>query len=115
MTLSNLEGARTIEVHGYSGSGTVQLVDFHATKVDPETVRLADATVKMVGKGGKLLCHTEDVDGDGLTDGICQVVVSEMAVALGSTDTQATLHAQTVDGAAIAGSDSINIVKDCSY
>ena len=51
MTLSNPEGARTIEVHGYSGSGTVQLADFDATKVDPETVRLADATVKMVGNG----------------------------------------------------------------
>lgn len=89
--------------------------DFDATTVDPETVRLADATVKMVGKGGKLLCHTADVDGDGLTDLICQVVVSEMAVALGSTDTQATLRAQTSDGTAIAGSDSINIVKDCSY
>ena len=87
--------------------------DFDATGVDPETVRLADAGVKMVGKSGKLLCHTEDVNSDGLSDLICQIVVSDLAVALGTTDTQATLRAQTFDGAAISGTDSVNIVKDC--
>ena len=38
--------------------------DFDATTVDPNTVRLADAQVKIAGKSGKDLCHIEDVDGD---------------------------------------------------
>ncbi len=87
--------------------------DFDATRVDPETVRLADAAVKMVGKSGKHLCHVEDVNGDGLPDLTCQVVVSDMAVDLGITDTQVKLRAQTTDGTLIWGTDSINVVKNC--
>jgi len=87
--------------------------NFDATRVEPETVRVADAGVKLVGKSGKLLCHVEDVNSDGLSDLVCQVLVSDMAVDLGTTDTQATMRAQTVDGTFVRGTDSINVVKAC--
>ena len=39
---------------------------FDATTVDPETVALAGAQVKMADKSGKYLWHEEDVNEDGL-------------------------------------------------
>jgi hypothetical protein len=86
-------------------------VYFDATaQVDPDTVALAGASVKMVGKSGKLLCHDEDVNGDGLHDLVCKVYTAELEIELG--DSTATLEAITWDGTPIRGEDSIQIVQD---
>lgn len=84
--------------------------DFDATTVDPETVRLADAEVKMVGRASKLLCSIEDVDLDGFDDMVCQVVTIDLDLAGG--DIEAILRATTFDGTEIEGSDTVNIVKE---
>ncbi len=86
--------------------------DLDATTVDPDTVRLADAQVKTVGKSGKLLCHTEDVDGDGLADLVCEIAMIDLAASVGTADISATLRATTFDGTDIEGTNSIRIVKD---
>jgi hypothetical protein len=86
-------------------------VDFDATaQVDPDTVALAGASVKMVGKSGRLQCHDEDVNGDGLYDLVCKVYTAELKIELG--DSTATLEAITWDGTPIQGEDNIRIVQD---
>ncbi len=42
--------------------------DFDATTVDPDSLFLSGANVKMAGKIGNFLSHNEDVNGDGLLD-----------------------------------------------
>jgi hypothetical protein len=81
---------------------------FDATTIDPDTICLAGATVKLVGKSQKALCHIEDVNGDGLLDLVCQVLTVDFMVEEGATT--AELVAETYDGLTIKGQDSINIV-----
>jgi hypothetical protein len=83
---------------------------FDATTVDPDTISLAGARVKMVGKSGKYLSHEEDVNGDGLLDLVSQVYTAQFMVEIGGT--VAVLEAATFDGTPIRGEDSINIVPD---
>ena len=83
------------------------------TGVDPDTITLADANVRTVGKGNKLMCHEDDVNSDGLWDLVCQIPTVDLAVELGATDTTADLNGQAYDGTSVAGSDTIRIVKDC--
>ena len=80
------------------------------TEVDPDTLGLAGAAVKMVGKSGKSLCHGEDVSGDGLPDLVCQFETAQFMIEPG--DSIAVLEGETFGGTAIRGEDSINIVPD---
>ncbi|MCK5504657.1 MAG: DUF1566 domain-containing protein [Thermodesulfovibrionia bacterium] len=83
---------------------------FDATTINPETVSLAEARVKMVGKRGKYLCHEEDVDDDGLLDLVCQVNTAQFVVE--TDESFAVLEAETFDGALIYGEDTVLIVPD---
>jgi hypothetical protein len=65
----------------------------------------------MTGKGGKYLCHEEDVNGDGYTDKICQISMDD-ALQIQPGDALAILTAETYSGDSIRGEDSIRIVKD---
>ena len=80
---------------------------FDATTVDPSTVTLADAGVKIRGKG-KLAADEEDVDGDGLLDLVVHIDTSELELTDG--DVVAVLKGETFDGTAIQGSDFVRIV-----
>lgn len=82
--------------------------DFDATSVNPETVSMAGASVKMVGKSGKYLCSTEDVNGDSLVDLVCHVYTAQFMIEEGSSI--AVLEAKTYSGQPIRGEDSIRIV-----
>ncbi len=69
---------------------------------------LAGATVKVVGKSGKTLCHDgEDVNDDGLADFVCQF---EILVDAEPGDSIAVLEGATFDGRPIRGEGSISIV-----
>ena len=68
------------------------------------------ASVKMVGKSDKYLCHQEDVNTDGLNDLVCQVYTVQFMVEVG--ETTAILEAETFDGVKLRGEDTINIVPD---
>ena len=77
-------------------------------EIDPETISLAGASVKMVGKSSKYLCHSEDVNSDGLLDLMCQVETVGFIIEPG--DSTAVLEAATYGGTPVRGEDAIQIV-----
>ena len=83
---------------------------FDATTVDPDTISLAGARIKMVGKSGKYLAHEEDINGDGLIDLVCQVETAQFMIEVG--ESVAVLEAETYEGILIRGEDTVRIVPD---
>jgi hypothetical protein len=99
----NLGSVGVIPVAIFSTAG------FDATTIDPFSVDLNGATVKIVGnKNLKPLCNPEDVDGDGLVDLVCKVYTVDFIVEPG--ESVAELHGMTVGGEEIIGQDFIRIV-----
>jgi hypothetical protein len=96
----NLKSGGTVSV------AILSTVSFDARTVDPSTVTLAGATVKVKGQGDPMI-SVQDVNGDGLLDLVVRVNIDELQ--LGSTDTQATLTGQTFDGQSIRGVDSVKL------
>ena len=80
---------------------------FDATTVNPITITLAEALVKLKGNGTPMASF-QDVNGDGRLDLVVQV--NTTALELSTGDTQATLTGQTFDGKSITGIDSVRIV-----
>ncbi|HET8946009.1 MAG TPA: hypothetical protein VFQ07_03430, partial [Candidatus Polarisedimenticolia bacterium] len=81
--------------------------EFDATTVDPATVRLAGAPVRLK-PSGSYSCQPQDVDRDGLTDLLCQVEKSSLQLHAG--DTIAVLAASTFDGEALQGQDTVRVL-----
>jgi hypothetical protein len=81
---------------------------FDATRVDPLSVTLASAHVRLRGNGTPM-ASVSDVNRDGLDDLV--VHVSTAALTLTSSDTTATLEGSTTDGQRIEGTDSVRIVR----
>lgn len=65
---------------------------------------------EMVGKGNKFLCSEGDVNGDTSVDLVCKVETEQFMIEVG--DSTGLLEAETFDGQAIRGEDSIRIVPD---
>lgn len=88
---------------------------FDANDIDTDSLRLADAQVKVVGKKDPhSLCSTEDVNYDGYDDLVCHFNTTELGNIIDGTSTSATVKGETVDGTPIEGSDTITVVKeDC--
>jgi hypothetical protein len=85
--------------------------DFDApNEVDPDSIRLAGAAVRLIGRGDKHACHGEDVNGDELADLLCQVETVDFLVEEG--ESEAVLEAEKLDGRRIWGSDAVRIVPD---
>jgi hypothetical protein len=82
-------------------------VTFDATTVNPTTVTLASAPVKLKGQGTPMAAF-EDVDRDELLDLV--VHVETLAFKLSETDTQAILEGKTFDGTSIRGMDTVRVV-----
>ncbi len=80
---------------------------FDAATVNPSTVELAGATVRVKGKSGNA-GSLEDVNGDGYLDLVVQVYTIEFAPGDGTAD----LFGQTSGGLLIHGSDLIRIVPE---
>jgi hypothetical protein len=78
------------------------------TTVDPESVRLGSLEVKMAGKSGKYLAHSEDVNGDGLADLVVQIADADGQLEAGNGE--ATLSGLLTDGTPFEGTDTICIV-----
>lgn len=81
---------------------------FDATQVDPASVTLAGAEVRLIGRGSKYSCSAEDVNGDGLLDLLCHIETASFLLQAG--DTSAELLGSTFAGQQIQGADSIRIV-----
>jgi len=97
----NLGSGGTVPVAVFS------TVSFDATTVDPVSVTLASAPVKLKGKGTSMASF-EDVNGDGRLDLV--VHVETTALQLSETDTITVLEGQTFAGQAIRGTDSVRVV-----
>jgi hypothetical protein len=80
---------------------------FDATTVDPLTVTLASAPVKLKGSGTPQVL-VQDVNGDGRLDLVIHIQTE--ALQLSANDTQAVLEAETFGGTAIVGTDLVRIV-----
>ena len=81
---------------------------FDATEVDPASVTLGSAGIRLRGKG--YLANAEDVNGDGLADLVIQVETE--ALALAGTSETAQLTGMTFSGTPIAGSDIIRVAPE---
>jgi hypothetical protein len=77
--------------------------------VDRGSLSLAGAAVRLAGRSGHSLCHSGDVNADGLPDLVCQFE-NDLDAAPG--DSAAALGGRIVDGTPIRGVDSIRIVPD---
>lgn len=98
-----------------SSSGVISVAifssdSFDATSINPVTISLAGARVKIVGKSGIYLAHEEDVNEDGLIDLVCQVETAQFMIELG--ESLAVLEAETFDGLHVRGEDTVRIVPD---
>jgi hypothetical protein len=94
--------------HGAVPVAILSTLDFDATTVDPESVELAGAGVRLKGKGTPMASY-EDVNNDGATDLV--VHISTDALELTDTDEEALLVGETYDGLyIIRGYDFVRIV-----
>lgn len=85
---------------------------FDVNDINTETLRFAEAAVKVVGKKDPhSLCSYEDVNGDFISDLVCHFVTQDIAGVDGES-TSATVNGELLDGTPIEGTDSVNIVKD---
>ena len=75
--------------------------------VDPSTVTLASAPVRVKGPGTPQAAF-QDVNAAGLLDLVVQV--STEALQLSQTDTEAVLEGETLDGTHIRGRDAVRVV-----
>lgn len=80
--------------------------DFDATSIDPSTVELNSAVVRLRGNG--YAASVEDVNQDGLMDLVVQV---DRGGFLETGDDIGTLEGMTTDGLTIKGSDSVRVIK----
>ena len=81
---------------------------FDARTVDPRTVTLAGAPVRLRGSGAPMASF-EDVNGDGRLDLV--VHVDTAALLLTPADTEAVLNGSTFGGRAIRGQDSVRVTR----
>jgi probable HAF family extracellular repeat protein len=82
--------------------------DFDATSVDPLSISLAGASVRLKGKGTPM-SSMDDIDGDGLMDIV--VHVDTTALELGTGDLEAVLEGRTLSGVRITGTDTVRILE----
>lgn len=78
--------------------------------IDPNTIELNGAKVKMVGKSSKSLCHSEDVNDDSRPDLVCQVLTEGLQIEEGVSE--ALLTANTFNNSTVEGVDIVRIVPD---
>ena len=109
----------TIDVKPNSDENTIKLFSrfvpvailttdtFDAATVDPSSVTLAGASVRMTGNGET--DQIKDVDKDGDKDPIVKVFTQQM-VLTGDGDIEVMLTGTTFGGMMIQGSDTIRIV-----
>jgi len=82
---------------------------FDATNLDPTSITLAAATLKIKGKGTPMASF-KDINGDGIIDLV--VHVDTDALELSALDTEAVLEGTTYYGISVRGVDSVRIVRE---
>ena len=97
-----------LKSHGTVPVAILTAATFDATRVDPTTVTLAGALVKLK-KNGTPMAAYEDVDGDGRADLVLHVSTQDLQ--LDESSTEAVLKGWTFDEKAITGADAVRIVQ----
>jgi hypothetical protein len=82
--------------------------DFDATQIDPATVTLSGATVRLKGKGDLYMTSVKYINGDDLLDLLVHVDTTAMQLSEG--DIEAVLEGKTNNGLCIRGTDTVRIV-----
>ena len=82
---------------------------FDATRVDPETIQFAGASVATGGQGRRWLAHVDDVNGDGLDDLLVQIEIQGIDP-LQLLDGMAFLTGLTIDELEFEGVDELRLV-----
>ena len=82
---------------------------FDAADVDPGSVSLANAGVRLKGKG-TVQSSLEDVNGDGRKDLVVHIETEALELTAG--DVEAVLTGKLKNGRPIRGTDSVQIVKE---
>jgi T5SS/PEP-CTERM-associated repeat protein len=87
-------------------------VAFDALTIDPSTIRLNGAAVKLTGRGQRSLCRPEDVNGDDRPDLVCRIVTSDVSL---TGESVVVLDAMTFPagqaaGIPVRGADFIRVV-----
>ena len=86
--------------------------EFDINDIVTDSLRLAGAEVKLVGKKDPTsLCSPADVNDDGYEDLVCHFVTVDLGSIDGST-TKASIVGDLYDTSKFKGVDSVNIVKD---
>jgi len=80
---------------------------FDATGVNPTSITLAGAAVKLKGQGTPQ-SSTQDINGDARLDLVVHIVTE--ALQLNSSDTEAVLQGATFGGQCVVGRDTIRVV-----
>lgn len=94
--------------HGNVPVAILSSAEFDATTVDPTTVTLANAAVKLKGKVTPM-ASSEDVNGDGLLDLVVHVTTDTLD--LTDSDEEAILKGKVFGGTpVVVGSDTIRVV-----
>jgi N-acetylneuraminic acid mutarotase len=81
---------------------------FDARDVDPGTISLSGASVRVTGNEMKYSCSVQDIDGDGRLDLLCHVETAQLMLQPG--DSVAVLEAETYAGQPIRGQDTVRTV-----
>src|SRR5690606_1499862 len=81
--------------------------NFAAPDIAPETINLAGAGVKLLGKGDRFGCSVQDVNADGYLDLTCRITTADFLIEEGQS--VAVLEASTADGRLVRGEDFIRI------
>ena len=85
---------------------------FDVFEVNTDTLRFAEAAVKVVGKKDpNTLCSYDDVNGDFIDDLVCHFLTVDIAGVDGESTT-ATVNGELLNGKTFEGTDTINVVKD---
>jgi len=112
-----MPGSEANSINLCSGGSTPVAIfssnEFDAAQIEPGSLTLADAQVRVVGKSDKLLCHLDDINFDGRQDLLCQFHTVDLALDM-DVDTTAELNGRLSNGRAIVGRDAVNIVKECN-
>jgi hypothetical protein len=99
----NLGSAGTVPV------AILGAADFNAPElVDPDTLKLAGASVNLIGKANKFQCASQDVNSDGWLDLVCHFETADFLLEPG--DTLAAVEGRLYSGRPIRGEDSVRIV-----
>jgi parallel beta-helix repeat protein len=82
---------------------------FDVTGIDPKSIYLEAAGVKLTSKKETALCHEEDINSDESIDIMCQIMTDELQIVVGQSN--AILQGETYTGNLIRGEDFIKIVS----